>query len=190
MVQYYAPTDLRSKFPKTRLIFDCTEVPIQKPSQPIAQQATFSTYKNRNTVKVLVGMSSGGLITYISPAYGGATSDRQIVERSRLPTKCDPGDQIMGDKRFNVEDLFLPYQVTVNIPTFFRKKNRMSSAAVLRDRKVSSKRVHIERIIGLAKTYKILRDSLTPWESTLATQIIGVVFFLCNFRKTIVGRDA
>ena len=122
MVQYYAPTDLRSKFPKTRLIFDCTEVPIQKPSQPIAQQATFSTYKNRNTVKVLVGMSSGGLITYISPAYGGATSDRQIVERSRLPTKCDPGDQIMGDKRFNVEDLFLPYQVTVNIPTFFQKE--------------------------------------------------------------------
>ena len=177
------PTDLRSKFPKTRLIFYCTEVPIQKPSQPIAQLAAFSTYKNRNTVKVLVGMSPGGLITYVSPACGGATSDRQIVGRLGLPTKCDPADQIMGDKGFKVDDLFLPYQVTVNIPTFFRKKNRMSSAAVLRDRKVSSKRVHIERIIGLAKTYTILRDPLTPWESTLATQIMEVVFFLCNFVK-------
>ncbi len=48
-----------------------------KPSQPVAQQATFSTYKNRNTVKVLVCISPCGLVTNVSQAYGGATSDRQ-----------------------------------------------------------------------------------------------------------------
>jgi hypothetical protein len=61
----------------------------------------------------------------------------------------------MADKGFNVQDLFAPYDVTINIPTFFRKKNRMTGKTVLKDRAISSKRVHIERIIGLAKTYKI-----------------------------------
>jgi hypothetical protein len=32
----------------------------------------------------------------------------------------------MADKGFNVQDLFAPYDVTINIPTFFRKKNRMT----------------------------------------------------------------
>jgi hypothetical protein len=59
---------------------------------------------------------------------------------------CDKGDSIMADKGFNVQDLFAPYDVTINIPTFFRKKNRMTGKTVLKDRAISSKRVHIERI--------------------------------------------
>lgn len=46
----------------------------------------------------------------------------QIVERSTLTSLLEPGDQIMADKGFNVEDLMLPYHVTVNMPTFFKKK--------------------------------------------------------------------
>ena len=40
----------------------------------------------------------------------------------------------------------------INTPTFFKKKIRMSCATVIEDRKISSKRVYIERIIQLAKT--------------------------------------
>jgi len=35
------------------------------------------------------------------------------VERSNLVNKCDPGDEIMADKGFNVDDLFLPWQKQV-----------------------------------------------------------------------------
>ena len=85
--------------------------------------------------------------------YGGSVSDRGIAERSQLPQSCDPGDSVMADKGFNVQDLFIPYNVIINIPTFFKKKNRLSGQTVLNDRKIASKRVHIKRIIGLAKTY-------------------------------------
>lgn len=190
LVQYFSPSDFKSKFPTTRLIVDGTECPMKKPKAPVAQQATFSTYKNRNTVKVLVGASPGGLVTYISPAYGGSVSDRQICERSSLTQMCDIGDSIMADKGFNVQDLFEPYMVKINIPTFFRKINRLSGATVLRDRKIASKRVHIERVIGLAKTYKILKEPMNNTESSLATQIIQVCFYLCNFRANIVPKDA
>jgi hypothetical protein len=40
-----------------------------------------------------------------------------------------------------------PYDVTINIPTFFRKKIRMTGKTVLKDRAISSKRVHIENHI-------------------------------------------
>ena len=153
LVRYFAPTDFKAKFPTTRIIVDGTECPIKQPKAPRAQQATFSSYKNRNTVKILVGSTPGGLVNFVSDAYGGCTSDRQIVERSNIVQLCEPGDSVMADKGFNVQDLFARMNVTVNIPTFFKKRNRISGKIILRDRKVSSKRVHIERIIGLGKTY-------------------------------------
>lgn len=190
LVRYYSPTDFRQKFPTTRVIVDGTECPVSKPKAPLAQQSTFSTYKNRNTVKVMVGATPGGLVSFVSPAYGGSTSDRQIIERGSMPNKCDPGDSVMADKGFNVQDLFAPYDVSVNIPSFFHKKNRLSGKTVQKDRKIASKRVHIERIIGLGKTYKILVEPMNHSEMLLATDIIFICYALCNFRKCIVPADA
>lgn len=48
---------------------------------------------------------------YISPAYGGSTSDREIVELNPLTNICEPGDSVMSDKGFNVQDLFAPKNV-------------------------------------------------------------------------------
>ncbi len=190
LVRFYSPTDFLSKFPTTRVIVDGTECPVSKPKQPLAQQGTYSTYKNRNTVKALIGVTPGGLVSYVSDIYGGAASDRQICERSTLMDSCDSGDSIMADKGFNVQDLFISANVTINIPEFFKKKNRMSPMSVLKDRKIASKRVHVERIIGLAKTFKILKHPLNNIESALADPIISVCFFLCNFRPAIVPKNA
>ena len=190
LVKYYSPLDFRRKFPYTCAIIDGTEIPMMKPKKPILQQATFSTYRNRNTMKVVAGATPGDLISFISDAFAGSTSDHQVTEMTSLPQMCDPGDEIMADKGFNAEDMFIPYQVSINTPTFFKKKNRMSCQSVLNDRKISSKRVHIERIIGLAKTYKILQEPLSSIESSLATRIINVVFTLCNFRKCIIPPKA
>ncbi|KAJ8927395.1 hypothetical protein NQ314_020172 [Rhamnusium bicolor] len=89
LVQFYAPTDFYKKFPLTRVIIDGTEIPINKPALPLAQQATFSQYKNKNTVKPVIGMTPGGLVSFITPTYGGSASDRQIIDRSNLASKCD-----------------------------------------------------------------------------------------------------
>ena len=187
---FYCPKDFKLQFPTTCVILDGTEIPIKKPSNPLAQRSTFSTYKNGNTVKVLIGCSPGGLISYVSPAYGGSVSDRQVVERSNLPDMCQPKDSIMADKGFNVQDLFAANDITVNIPTFFTKKNRMSGKQVLADRKISSKRVHVERVIGLMKSYKILTRPLNSSETKLSSHIVKVCAMLCNFRHRIVSADA
>lgn len=190
LVRLFTPSGFKRYFPKTRIIVDGTECPIKKPKNPKSQQKTFSTYKNRNTVKVLVGASPGGLVSFVSDAYGGSASDRQITERSPLLHLCDPKDSIMADKGFNVQDLFAPRDVSINIPTFFKKKNRMNGQTVLRDRRISSKRVHIERIIGLAKTMKILVEPMTATESKLSSEIIFICFMVCNFRVCIIPKHA
>ncbi|XP_044596703.1 uncharacterized protein LOC123273366 [Cotesia glomerata] len=144
VVDFYMQEGFKKLYPSTRVIVDATEIPIDKPSNLIAQQATFSTYKNKNTVKVLVGGSPDGILCYHSAAYGGSTSDRQIVERSDLVKKCQKGDSVMADRGFNVQDIFESQGVTVNIPHFLKGK-QLPSVTVLSDRKLASKRVHIER---------------------------------------------
>ena len=190
LVYFYSPTDFKSKFPTTRVLLDGAEFPSKRPAAPAAQQVTFSTYKNRCTAKAIVGATPGGLVSYVSSAYGGSTSDRQIIERSDLAKMCDPGDSIMADKGFDVQDIFAPFDVSVNIPTFFKKKNRMSGKTVIQDRKIASKRVHIERIIGLGKTYKILCNPMNHTESILSSDIIFICYMLVNFRRCIIPKNA
>jgi hypothetical protein len=77
----------------------------------------------------------------------------------------------MAEKGFNVQDLFARMDVTVTIPAFFKKRNIISGRIILSDRKVSIKRVHIERITGLGKTYNILTNPLNSTEIKLFSHI-------------------
>jgi hypothetical protein len=53
-VDDYMPQLFKEFYPTTRCIIDATELLIQTPSNPQAQQLTFSSYKNHNTLKALV----------------------------------------------------------------------------------------------------------------------------------------
>ncbi|XP_013391522.1 uncharacterized protein LOC106159689 [Lingula anatina] len=192
-VQEHMPTDFKAKFPKTRVILDATEIPIHKPDNVADQSATFSTYKNRNTLKAVVGCSPRGVCTYVSEAYGGSTSDRQIIERSSLlqdKTLFCPGDSIMADRGIMVQDLFAGRDVHVNTPSMLKGKSQLEPDTVIRDRRVASKRIHVERLIGLGKTYKILKRELHSKKVPLGGMIIKVCFLMSNFRRSIVSKYA
>ena len=190
LVRRYIPLDFKKKFPKTRIILDGMEYPMQKPSKPYAQQVTYSTYKNRNTLKVIAGATPGGLISHIPPAYGGSASDRALVERSGLVKLLDPNDDVMVDKGFKIQDILAPYDIKLSIPTFLKKRNQFQPKTRNSDKRIASKRVHIERIIGLAKTYKILTQPLVHWEINMGSQIAFCCLMLCNFRDSIVSSTA
>jgi len=184
------PADFRKKFPSTRVIIDGTEIPISKPAHVKDQISTWSAYKNKNTLKCLVGISPRGCITYVSPSYGGSTSDRQIFERSDLFKNhelLNKGDSIMADRGFVVQDLVACRDIAVNMPTMLKGRTQLSTTSVAKDRKIASKRVHVERVIGLAKTYKIIKAELNKFYVHLGGRILFVCFVLQNFRKSIVS---
>jgi hypothetical protein len=187
------PEDFGKKFPSTRVILDATEIPINKPSNVRAQSATFSTYKNKNTLKIMIGCTPRGLVSYISESYGGTASDRQIIERSTLCSDrelFEKKDSIMADRGIMVQDLFAARDVQVNTPTMLKGKSQLEPVEVVHDRRIASKRIHIERVIGLAKTFKILKRDLSHSKVALGSRIVFICFSLNNFRSSIVGLHA
>lgn len=169
------------------VIIDCTEIKIEQSKNPVSQQLTYSTYKSCNTVKVLVGMSSIGTVTFVSDAYGGAISDRALFEKSGLSNLLTKNDIVLADKGFQIQDLLAPKDVKVNMPEFLKKKaGQLEPDQLDSSKKTSADRIHIERVIGLAKTYKILKGTLTTNLVPLASRIIFVCFMLVNLRQNIM----
>ena len=104
------------EYPRTRCIIDATEIFIQQPSSPAAQQLTFSSYKNHNTFKGLVGITPSGAVCFISELFGGSISDKQLTTRCGILEHLEPGDSVMADKGFAIADLLETRGVSLNIP--------------------------------------------------------------------------
>ena len=79
-------------------IIDCTEGAIEIPSLAKPQAQTYSTYKSKNTWKVLTCITPFGTVSFISKAYGGNASDQFITEKYGILDKILPGDSLMADK--------------------------------------------------------------------------------------------
>jgi len=107
-----------SKYPDTRVIIDCTEFFIEKPSSPSAQKATWSDYKHHNTVKLLVGITPSGAFSFISKLWSGSTSDRRVTQESGLIDLLEEGDHVMADRGFTIRDLLTKRGVKLNMPPF------------------------------------------------------------------------
>lgn len=50
------------------VIIDCFEVFIDRPTNLLARAQTFSYYKHRNTVKILIGITPQGTVCFVSEA--------------------------------------------------------------------------------------------------------------------------
>ena len=91
------PVIFKRNYPNTHVIIDATEFAIERPSSFLSQSSTLSNYKNKNTVKVLLGITLSGAISFVSKCYGGSISDKRLVEVSGLLEKLDAGDEITAD---------------------------------------------------------------------------------------------
>ena len=63
------------KFKNLRIIIDCAEFYIQKPKIPESQKITWSSYKQWNTAKLLIGITPTGVISFVPPLWTGSVSD-------------------------------------------------------------------------------------------------------------------
>ncbi|XP_065895749.1 uncharacterized protein [Dysidea avara] len=130
IVKKYMPQIFKRNYPNTRVIIDATEFAIERPSSLSSQSSTFSTYKNKNTVKVLLGITPSGAISFVSKCYEGSISDKRLVEVSGLLEKLDAGDEIMADKGFLIQDILAPLGVRLNVPPLLKSDRQMASNEV------------------------------------------------------------
>ena len=146
---------------KIAVIIDCFEVFINKPKNVMARAQTFSSYKHHNTVNFFIGITPQGVISYISKAWGGRTSDKFLTENCDFLKKLTPGDIVMADRGFDIEESVAVYCAEVKIPSFTKGKRQLSSLDVEKSRRIASVRIHVERVIGNVRNkYSILQGIL------------------------------
>lgn len=58
-----------------------------------------------------------------------------------------PGDVVLADRGFNVQDSAGLFCAEVKLPPFTRGKKQLSQCEVDRDRQLSRVRIHVERVI-------------------------------------------
>ena len=187
VVKKYMPEAFKSEYPNTRLIIDATEFSVERPSSLLSQASTFSAYKNKNTVKVLVGITPSGAISFVPQTYEGSISDRKLVELSGLLNKLEAGDELMADKGFLIQDLLTPIGVCLNIPPFLDSRSQMLTDDVLLTKKIARLRVHVERAIGRIKEYCIYTVLFLQRCGTPENEVIYVCCMLTNFSPLLVS---
>ena len=156
IVKLHMPECFIKKYSSTTIIIDATEIYIEKPNNPEAQQLTFSSYKNANTLKALVGIVPIGAISFISTLFGGSISDKELTQKSDLVDKLQHGDCIMADRGFNIQEMLASKGVKVNVPPFMNPTGQFEENELLETRRIATLRIHVERAMGRIKNYHIL----------------------------------
>ena len=118
------PAEFRKTFAKCAIIIDCFELFIERPMSLMARAQTWSNYKKHNTVKLLIGVTTQGTIGFISKGWGGRVSDIHITENSGLLHHLLPGDVVLADRGFNIQEAAGMYCAEVS--SFTKGKKQLS----------------------------------------------------------------
>ena len=185
LVMSYMPKAFKEKYPSTRVVIDATEVFIEQPALPELQQLTYSNYKNHNTFKGLIGISPSGVVTFVSDLYPGSISDKELTRRSGLLELLQPGDSVMADRGFSIEEDLALVGARLNIPPFLRGKDQLSENELVEARRIASLRIHVERSMEQIKNFHIFDKLLPPSLIDTSNQIFFICAVLTNFNPPL-----
>jgi len=173
-----------SSYESCRVVLDCTEVFAAVPRKMSDQNAMYSDYKRRITLKGLVGIAPNGTVTFVSKLFPGSLSDKEIARVSGVLGQLEPGDFILADKGFLIGDL-LPSGVSLNIPPF-RTTPPFTPSQVEDTLCIAQSRIHVERAIRCGKTFRIL-DFIPRQYVAYASLIFQLCFVLTNFKTPLIA---
>lgn len=182
-------------FKRCICIIDCFEVFCERPSDLMARAQTYSQYKHHNTVKFLIAATPQGVVSFVSKGWGGRVSDKHLTENCGLLSHLQPGDQILADRGFTVQDSVGLYCAEVIVPPFTKGKKQLSRLENDTARQLSRLRIHIERVIGVIRQkYTILESTLSinmimcddETDISVVDKIVVVCCALCNVCDSVV----
>lgn len=121
------PNDFWKHFKKCVIIIDCFEIFIERPTSLKARAQTYSNYKKHNTVKFLIGITPQGSIAFVSKGWGGRVSDVHITANCGSLCNLLPGDLVLADRGFTIQQAAGLFCAEVRIPPFIKGKNNFLS---------------------------------------------------------------
>jgi len=134
----------------------------------------------------MTAVSPDGLITYVSKAYPGRSSDKAIFEQSKFIEKLDTNDGLMADKGFLIDDICLKNCIQLIRPPFLRSKKQFSKEEALLNAKIAKARVHIKRSNQRLKVFKILSTRVPSYLVGRMDQIFFIICAIVNLSAPIL----
>ncbi len=161
VVRTNMPTVFKQLYPSCVCNIDCSEIFIETPLNFEARLKTYSNYKKHNTIKLLVGITPCGAISFVSRCWGGRASDKTITLESNFLRKLQPGDVVLADRGFTVAEDLAVYGAQLKIPSFTTGKQQLPQREVELSQQLARVRIHVERTIGLLKNkFAILKGPI------------------------------
>ncbi|CAF0814464.1 unnamed protein product [Adineta steineri] len=105
------PFEIKKNYPRVRVIID------------LQQCVSFAA---------LVGITPNGIVSYISPLYGDATSDRSLLNMTGAASLMEllkPSNHIMSDRGFTLD--LQHSHISLIHPPFLQRKARLSAKKVM-----------------------------------------------------------
>ena len=186
-IQYYSPPSFKQLFPNVVIVIDCTELEMEKPSALNNQSACYSSYKSRTTMKVLVGNTPSGVLSFISDLFPGSTSDQEIVKQSNFLNIISPGDSVMADKGFNIRDELASFGAILEGPSFLKSNTQFTEAETNNNKAIASLRIHVEREMERLKNWHILDRKIPLTMAPYASDMVVAIAALSNFLPPLVS---
>ena len=180
------PQCFKRHYKSVRVIIDCTEIFIEKPSSLLAQKKTWSEYKQHCTIKILICITPSGAISWLSPVYGGRSSDVTIVRDSGFLKLLDPFDQVMADRGFKIKTDLAARQCTLAVPPSAAKGVQMIAKDVQMTSRIANVRIHVERAIKRFKEYNIFSSHLPLQLAPVYSDMIIICAALTNLKPPLV----
>ena len=135
-------------------------------------------------MKVLVGITPSGVLSYVSELFPGSTSDQEIIVKSNFLDILAPGDGVMADKGFNIKDELASVGAVLEIPSFLKKGTQLTEEEINKNKAIASLRIHVERQMERIKNWHILDRrmpiTMTPYASDI------VVIISANFLPPLI----
>lgn len=172
-------------FKNVRCSVDCTEFFCQTPRDYGQQGNAFSFYKHHTTMKALIAVTPKGAACFVSDLYEGSVSDVEIFEKCGILQHIEPGDVLLVDKGFTVQDLLLTRQATIKIPAFLGKRANLTAEEEMDTRRVAKARIHVERFNERLKKFKLLGRTISLNLCPIASQMVFVGCCLVNFQSSL-----
>ena len=186
ILHQYMPNIFKELYPRTVLIIDAVEIRAESPSSLDMQSVCYSSYKGTTTMKGLVGLSPIGALGFLSELYTGSISDKELTKMSHVIDYLDPGDDVMADKGFDIQDDFAAKGVTVNIPSFLKGKTQFSKEEMEHNKKIASLRIHVERCIERMKNWHMFDSRIPITLAPVASDMFIIIGALTNFLPPLI----
>lgn len=188
-VQRTMSVKFRRLYPYCRVIVDCTEIFVQRPRNLKARALFYSHYKHHSTLKLLIGITPTGAASFVSKAWGGRASDKEITLRSGLLNLLEPGDGVMSDRGFLIDDAIAARNAHLIRPAYTRGHKQMPVKSLEQARQQSSLRIHVERFNERLKNFEILSGRMSLVMVPHIDSIVTICCAICNLYPRLVKKS-